>query len=121
MRFVAARAKVAPVKSRTFHQLELTAAARGVKFGQVIPEVLSIDLATVAYITDSTDTLWWIRGHCSNLKPYLKNKIYEIQLKSDASQSRHVPIDSNPADICSRGANPDALQYGQFLSIKGPK
>ena len=35
-------------------------AALGVKFGQVISEVFSIDPATVAYFTDSTDTLWWI-------------------------------------------------------------
>ena len=105
VRFVASKAKVAPIKSRTIPQLELTAAALGVKFGQVI----SIDPATVAYFTDSTDTLLWIRGQGSNFKPYVKNKIYEIQLESDASQWRPVPTDSNPADICSRGTNPDAL------------
>ena len=116
VRFVASKAKVAPIKSRTIPQLELTAAALGVKFGQVI----SIDPATVAYFTDSTDTLLWIRGQGSNFKPYVKNKIYEIQLESDASQWRHVPTDCNPADICSRGAHPDAL-HGQSLWIQGPK
>ena len=55
------------------------------------------------------EILWWIRGQGSNFKPYVKNKIYEIQLESDASQWRPVPTDSNPADICSRGTNPDAL------------
>lgn len=51
------------------------------------------------------DVLWWIRGRGRDFRPFLANRIGEIQMHSNPVQWQHVPTDQNPADLCSRGAS----------------
>jgi hypothetical protein len=60
----------------------------------------------VIFYSDSTDVLWWIRGRGKDFRPFVANRVGEIQLASDPSQWQHVSTQENPADLCTRGATP---------------
>ena len=53
--------------------------------------------------SDSQNVLWWIRGHSRNFKPFVANRVGEIQTSTNPEQWRHVPTTLNPADVLSRG------------------
>ena len=59
--------------------------------------------------SDSMDVLWWSRGRGRNFRPFVANRIGEIQVISEPSQWQHVATGENPADLCSRGATPHEL------------
>ncbi|XP_022800930.1 uncharacterized protein LOC111338676 [Stylophora pistillata] len=68
----------------------------------------------------SMDVLWWIRGHGRNFRPFVANRIGEIQMVAEPSQWQHVPTGENPADLCTRGGTTDALLENS-LWWHGPK
>ena len=53
--------------------------------------------------SDSIDVLWWIRGYSRVYKPFVANRVGDIQSCSDLEQWRYVPIGINPADYLKRG------------------
>ena len=65
------------------------------------------------------DVLWWFRGHGRSFRPFVANRIGEIQMVTEPSQWQHVPTGENPADLCKRGASPDEL-LGNLLWWHGP-
>ena len=46
--------------------------------------------------------LHWMQGHARRLKPFVANRVAEIQRKADSAQWRHVPEEQNPADDATR-------------------
>ena len=52
---------------------------------------------------DSVNVLWWVRGRSRNFKPFVANRVGEIQTSTDPKQLRYVPTSINPADMLSRG------------------
>ena len=54
-------------------------------------------------MTDSMNVLWWIRGCSKDFKPFVANRVGEIQLSTCPAQWRHVPTKLNPADYLTRG------------------
>ena len=77
-------------------------------------------LTTHAISNISMDVLWWIRGHGWCFRPFVANRIGEIQMVTEPSQWQHVPIGENPADLCTRGPTPDELLKNS-LWWHGPK
>ena len=53
--------------------------------------------------SDSANVLWWIRGRSRQLKPFVSNRVGEIQSHTNPDQWRHIPTKLNPADLLSRG------------------
>ena len=53
--------------------------------------------------------LWWIRGRGRDFRPFVANRIGEIQISTEPVQWQHVPTEQNPADLCSRGSSPSEL------------
>jgi len=70
---------------------------------QYIGETLNIDKQNIIFWTDSTSVLWWIRGHSIQFKPFVANRIGEIQASVSPDRWRYVPIRENPADYLTRG------------------
>ena len=66
-------------------------------------------MKAAAFFSDSTDVLWWIRGRGRDFRPFVANRIGEIQLSTKPSQWQHVSTNKNPADLCSRGTSPVEL------------
>ena len=103
VRLVAAKTKVAPLQSVGIPRMELMGACLGVKLTQSIVKVLLIPIQYVVFWCDSTSVLWWIRGHGKIFKPFVANRIGELQLLTNPDQWRYVPTESNPADYLTRG------------------
>ncbi|GFQ76350.1 integrase catalytic domain-containing protein [Trichonephila clavata] len=55
-----------------------------------------------------------LRGDSSAFKPYIKNRVQEIQLLSDPSQWGHCPGKDNPADLISRGTSAVKLAQNEL-------
>ncbi|GFW13832.1 uncharacterized protein TNCV_1670481 [Trichonephila clavipes] len=63
----------------------------------------TINYITSRYFwTDSSITYFWIKGSAARFKPFVKNRIQEIQKYTDPIEWRHCPGKDNPADLLSR-------------------
>lgn len=72
-------------------------------------KVALIEINNTHFWCDSSVTLAWIRGQPYQWKEFVRNRVTEIQETTDKSRWRHVRSEHNPADIISRGANPEQL------------
>jgi hypothetical protein len=102
-RFVASKTRVAPLKSMSIPRLELLAGVLGMKLAGSIANVLEIPMSDTIFWSDSMNVLWWIRGHSRDFKPFVANRIGEIQRCTSPAQWRYVPTDVNSADLLTRG------------------
>ncbi|GFW10368.1 integrase catalytic domain-containing protein [Trichonephila clavipes] len=59
--------------------------------------------------TDSTIALAWIKTEPHKLKPFVSNRVAEIQALSKDYHWKYVSSKDNPADLISRGCNVDEL------------
>ena len=101
--FVASKTRVAPLQSISIPRLELMAAVLGKRLALSIAEVLDIDKEFITFWTDSTSVIWWVRGHSRQYKPFITNRIGEIQASTNTDKWRYVPTKQNPADYLTRG------------------
>ncbi|GFQ70113.1 integrase catalytic domain-containing protein [Trichonephila clavata] len=111
--FICSKSRVAPLKSLTLPRLELTAALLSARLAKQVSSCLKFN-ANIYYWTDSLISYYWIRGDSSAFKPYIKNRVQEIQLLSDPSQWGHCPGKDNPADLISRGTSAVKLAQNEL-------
>ena len=55
------------------------------------------------------NVLWWIPGRSRKFKPFVANRVSEIQSITSPLMWKHVPTKINPADLVSRGTTVDVL------------
>ena len=72
------------------------AAVLGVRLAETVSKKMEIPLSQHTLWSDSMDVIYWIRGHSRRLKPFVANRVTEIQLKSDPAQWRHVQENKTP-------------------------
>lgn len=106
---VCAKSKVAPLKSLTMPRLELSAAVLLAALITKFKNTCDLSLGIIYCWTDSTIVLGWLRTTSNTLKPFVSHRVAEIQNSTKGCQWRHVPTDSNPADVVSRGSRPRNL------------
>lgn len=111
------RARVTPIKSRTIPQLELTALLLGTKLAYHVLHTLKLTIRETYIWSDNEAALQWIKYDNSKL-PYVKNRVAEIHELQKDFKFLHVPTQSNPADLLSRGTAKDKLDE---LWFHGPK
>ncbi|GFX54656.1 integrase catalytic domain-containing protein [Trichonephila clavipes] len=117
--FICSKSRVAPLKSLTLPRLELTAALLSARLAKQVSSCLKFD-ANIYYWTDSLISYYWIRGDSSAFKPYIKNRVQEIQLLSDPMQWGHCPGKDNPADLLSRGTSAVKYIHWKFIVERVP-
>ena len=100
---VAAKTRVAPNRATSIPRLELMGAVIGVRLATRIAGVLELPISQQTFWSDSQNVLWWIRGHSRDFKPFVANRVGEIQTTTNPEQWRHIATGLNPADILSRG------------------
>ncbi|GFY72873.1 integrase catalytic domain-containing protein [Trichonephila inaurata madagascariensis] len=60
------------------------------------------DIKRIILSSDSTIVLYWIKGSASKFKPFVSNRISEIQENTDPLSWRHCSGKQNPADLLTR-------------------
>jgi hypothetical protein len=90
--------------------------------GAVLSSRLAASILTVdrvIYWTDSENVYYWVRNQSREFKPFVANRIGEIQRTTSPEQWRHVPGMENPADLPTRGLSVADLSENKFW-MEGP-
>ena len=75
----------------------------GVRLSTRISKVLELNSSQSVFWSDSLNMLWWVRGRSREFKPFVANRVGEIQTYSSPEQWNYMPTNQNPVDILSRG------------------
>ncbi|GFX28503.1 integrase catalytic domain-containing protein [Trichonephila clavipes] len=118
VRLITSKSRVAPIKSLTIPRLELCAAVLLAKLGKRVVAALQLETAELYLWSNSMIVLEWLRKEPMDLT-FVQNRVAKIQELYLNQLWRHVPSDQNPADLVSRGVDPDKLLQ-QNLWFNGP-
>ncbi|GFW74923.1 uncharacterized protein TNCV_2677911 [Trichonephila clavipes] len=108
-KLISSKSRVAPIKVISIPHLELSAC---LLLAQLVGKVrlsLQVHLAKVILHTDSTIEIAWINTSANQLKIFVGNRVSKIQTLTENFEWKHIPSAQNPADIISRGVNPEEL------------
>jgi hypothetical protein len=111
---------VAPLKQLTIPRLELSAATLLAKLYKKAIRALNTTINESYLWTDSSIVLTWIQGPSNKWKTFVGNRVAVVQEETASATWRHVPIQSNFADLISRGVEPTTLATST-LWWKGPQ
>ena len=84
-------------------RLELVEALVGLRLTKQVCMALEVPMNGVTYWVDSLNVGFWIRGQSRNYKPFVSNRVGEIQEGSNPDQWGYVPTRQIPADKATRG------------------
>ncbi|GFS88230.1 integrase catalytic domain-containing protein [Trichonephila clavipes] len=80
------------------------------RLAKEVKKILDQKCSTRAFFwTDSQVTLHWIKGPSHRWKPFVANRVREIQSLTDPNSWFHCSGKDNPADLLTRGISVDAL------------
>ncbi|XP_055633458.1 uncharacterized protein LOC129773829 [Toxorhynchites rutilus septentrionalis] len=104
---VAAKAKVAPLKPMTIPKLDLQGCLLGTRMVKFVLTSHSIPIKRRVLWTDNSVALAWIRADPRNYRPFVANRVGEIQETTSVDEWRWVPSEYNPADEATKwGSGP---------------
>ncbi|GFR18549.1 DUF1758 domain-containing protein [Trichonephila clavata] len=106
--FVSSKARVAPLKKLSLPRLELLATLIRARLLKTSRKVFKITNNYILF-SDSTVALSWIRCYAKQWKPFVSNRVHEIQDLTNPQNWRFVKGEQNPADIVSRGCSAEEL------------
>ena len=117
---VAAKSRVAPLAAMRIPRMELMGAVTGLRLAISVANALQVSVKQVKFWCDRMNTLWWIRGHSRSFRPFVANRVGEIQSMTSPEQWRYVSTKDIPADHLTRGMASSALACNEQW-WKGPE
>jgi len=100
---------VAQLKQLTIPRLEVCAATLLSELYKKAVRTLNVTINESFLWTDSSIVLTWIQGPPNKFNIFVGNRVALIQEETAAATWRHVPSQSNLADLISRGIEPATL------------
>ena len=97
------KTRVAPLRKITLLCLELMAAVITARLCTYVKGAIDCPINRIVCWTDNSSTLHWIRGAASQWKPFVANRVFEIQSLLDRSVWRYCPGPQNPAELPTQG------------------
>ncbi|XP_003382158.1 putative integrase core domain protein [Trichinella spiralis] len=101
--FVTSKTRVAPIRRLTLPRLELMGALVAARLVRSVQKMLGLQVHGITCWCDSAVTLAWIQSSADRWKPFVRNRVAEIQQLVEPAAWRHCPGRKNPADLLSRG------------------
>ncbi|XP_071509981.1 uncharacterized protein [Diadema antillarum] len=115
--FVAARARLTPLKQTSMPQKELQAILLLSRLMVALKDALRFTISYSKMWTDSLTVVRWLRGQSKSFRSFVAYRVGEITSEFDPHQDiAYVPTDQNVIDVVSRGTTAE----GMLEVIKGP-
>ena len=114
---IAAKTRVAPIKSLCVPRLELCAALLGAQLLEATLAAINDSRFPKPEIfawTDSQVTIAWLKEMPRKWKTFVANRVAKIQSIIEADKWNFVPTADNPADCASRGISAEILANHQL-------
>ncbi len=111
---VTSKSRVAPLKKMTLPRLELMGALIGARLAHNLLKALKIRENHLYMWTDSMIALNWIRSSAQKWKPFVANRVTEIQSLTKLESWSHCDGKHTPTDLPTRGQAVNSLIDNQL-------
>ncbi|KAF8791615.1 hypothetical protein HNY73_006456 [Argiope bruennichi] len=107
--FIISKSKAAPLKTLTLARLELMAALVGARLAKYLQDTFPSLIKRVYLWNDSKIVIHWVKGSAKIWKPFVCNRVTQVQLLTSPLCWNHCSGSENPADLTTRGESAKAF------------